>query len=59
MLIQHSTRGKKKPSRENSQHSAREIKISTRENLSNSARENRGLLVKMFQKVGVKINFSP
>ena len=50
---------KKIPSRENSQHSARENKNSTRENLSNTARENPGLPVKMFKKVGVKMNFHP
>ena len=50
---------KKIPSRENSQHSAREIKNSTRENLSNTARENPRVPVKMFKKVGVKMNFHP
>ena len=50
---------KKIPSRENSQHSARENKNSTRENLSNTARENPGLPVKIFKKVGVKMNFHP
>ena len=50
---------KKIPSRENSQHSTREIKNSTRENLSNTARENPRVPVKMFKKVGVKMNFHP
>ena len=50
---------KKIASRENSQHSARENKTSSRENLSNTARENPGLPVKMFKKVGVKMNFHP
>ena len=50
---------KKIPTRENSQHFARENKNSNRENLSNTARENPGLPVKMFKKVGVKMNFHP
>ena len=58
-LIKNPAREKKKPSRENSQNSAREKKNSTRENLSNTARENRQLPVKMFKKVGVKVNFHP
>ena len=50
---------KKIPTRENSQHFTRENKNSNRENLSNTARENPGLPVKMFKKVGVKMNFHP
>ena len=49
---------KKISSRENSQHSAGENKNSSCENLSNTARENPGLPVKMFKKVGVKMNFN-